>query len=495
MQRSGRLLTFSVVALFLAYNANKGLPFVPTTDIRLETRSAQRLVVGNEVREGGFRIGQVTKMENVRLSDGSIGATLYLKLDKAAGDIPKDSSWVIRPKSTLGSKYVDLIRGKSRETLPQGATLTAAQGRTSPPELDDLFETFTAETREDIRANLATFGAGLAGRGADLNRTLEALPPLLRDVQPVMRTLADPDTQLGRFVEELQDTATITAPASRELSRLFTRGADVFEALSREPAALDQAIARTPALLREGTPALRAQRPFLRRLAGLSDEITGTAEQLRTSAPAINRAVRAGTRTLPGTTRLSANLETAFDALRDLSRSPTTNLVLDGLATTATTLGHTLRWLGPHITVCNYWNYFWTYIADHFAQEIDTGTVQRILIKSSPPMQPNAIASFGASRPANGGTVGNALVPGDPVFLHGQPYGRAVDEQGRADCESGQRGYPRRLATGIDPDLQIAVDPRTPGNQGPTYTGKPRVPEGQTFSAEPTGLAPQVVQP
>jgi hypothetical protein len=81
---------------------------------------------------------------------------------------------------------------------------------------------------------------------------------------------------------------------------------------------------------------------------------------------------------------------------------------------------------------------------------------------------------------------------GDPVSLHSQQDGRAVDEQGNADCESGQRGSPRRAAEGAPAGLDIAVDPRTPGNQGPTFTGKAKVPEGETFSAEPTGLAPQV---
>jgi len=67
-----------------------------------------------------------------------------------------------------------------------------------------------------------------------------------------------------------------------------------------------------------------------------------------------------------------------------------------------------------------------------------------------------------------------------------------VDEQGNADCENGQRGYRNRVAEGAPPGLNIAVDARTPGNQGATFTGKPRVPAGQTFSAEPTGRAPKV---
>ena len=99
---------------------------------------------------------------------------------------------------------------------------------------------------------------------------------------------------------------------------------------------------------------------------------------------------------------------------------------------------------------------------------------------------------FGAGEPANGEGADPASVAlfGDPSHLHAQPYGRAVDEQGNADCETGQRGFPARLTK--LPGRNIVTDPRTPGNQGPTYTGKRRVPDGQTFTAEPGGLAPQV---
>jgi len=484
-----------VVAVFLAYNANSGLPFVPTYELKVETPNAARVVAGNEVREGGFRIGQVTKIDPVRRRDGTLGAELTLTLDKEAGPVPRDSEVVIRPRSTLGLKYVELTRGRSRETLPQGATITAREDST-PPELDDLFDTFDEDTREDVRANLGTFGTALAGRGNDLNRAIRAFAPLLRDVQPVMRTLAAPDTQLARFFEELQDTARTALPVARELSHGFTAGADVFDAFSQDPDALDQTIARSPAVLREGTPALRAQRPFLRRFAALSDEITGTAREVRRSVGPVSRALRAGTRTLPSTEKVSEDLGRTFTALRDLSTAPLTNLTLDGLTRTAESLTHTLRWLGPHITVCNYWNYWWTFLSDHMAEEVDTGTIQRIQVKLSSPLQANGPALFGATAPANGGPAPPPLpgigTLGDAVHLHAQPYGRAVNERGEADCETGQRGYPRRLATNLPEDLEIVVDARTPGDQGPTYTGRPRVPEGQTFTAEPGGLAPEV---
>ena len=51
----------------------------------------------------------------------------------------------------------------------------------------------------------------------------------------------------------------------------------------------------------------------------------------------------------------------------------------------------------------------------------------------------------------------------------------------------------RRIAPdSVAPGYFVAVQPHTPGNQGPTYKGRARVPDGQTFSSRPDGIAPQV---
>src|SRR2546422_59632 len=45
-----------IVSVFLAYNANQGLPFVPTYDLNAQIPSGANLVKSNEVRVGGFRV-------------------------------------------------------------------------------------------------------------------------------------------------------------------------------------------------------------------------------------------------------------------------------------------------------------------------------------------------------------------------------------------------------------------------------------------------------
>ncbi len=50
-----------VITTFLAYNANSGLPWVPSKLLTVEVKNAANIVPGNEVRIGGTRVGIVSK--------------------------------------------------------------------------------------------------------------------------------------------------------------------------------------------------------------------------------------------------------------------------------------------------------------------------------------------------------------------------------------------------------------------------------------------------
>ena len=111
-----------LVAVFLAYNANNGLPFVSTYNIKVEVPNAQALVKGNEVRIGGARVGVVKAVVPIQRENGEVAARLSLSLDKSAEPVPKDSTIVIRPKSPLGLKYVQIDPGTSDEGFAAGET-------------------------------------------------------------------------------------------------------------------------------------------------------------------------------------------------------------------------------------------------------------------------------------------------------------------------------------------------------------------------------------
>src|SRR5215212_11096685 len=183
-----------LVAVFLAYNANQGLPFVPTYSLKAEVPSAAALVRGNEVRIGGSRVGTVDSIAAKRRDDGSSVAILGLKLERDQMPLPKDSTLLIRSKSALGLKYVELTRGRSDEGFGDGDTIPLTASTPAPVEFDEFVNMFDDKTRESMTTNIDAFGEAFAGRGVSLNQAIAAFRPLLTDIVPVAKNLSAPDT-------------------------------------------------------------------------------------------------------------------------------------------------------------------------------------------------------------------------------------------------------------------------------------------------------------
>src|SRR5205823_14152597 len=85
-----------IVAVFLAYNANNGLPFVPTYSVSVQVPDADSLVKGNDVRVGGIRVGTVQSVQPVQHNDGTATAKVNLKLDKSVDPLPADTTVAVR---------------------------------------------------------------------------------------------------------------------------------------------------------------------------------------------------------------------------------------------------------------------------------------------------------------------------------------------------------------------------------------------------------------
>jgi virulence factor Mce-like protein len=471
-----------LVAVFLAYNSNAGLPFVPTRQLKVDLTDGSNLVVNNDVREGGYLIGRISDVKPEPLSNGAVGAQLTLQLNESAGPVPVDSRAAVLSKSVLGLKYLDLIKGTSPHTFPDGGTMQVSQ-TSVPVQVDQVFDMFNQPTRTAIQQDLQGFGDTFGGRGADFNDTLASLPQLLLYLRPVAQYLSSPPTQLTRFFTTLDTFMRTVAPVANVNAQLFTDMATTFAAFSRYPQQYEATIAKSPSTLSVSTTSLRIQQPFLTDFATLGRALQPASSELRAALPDINPALEIGARTLKRTPVLNTKLQQVMVALRQLARAPGTNLALNALTATVGTLNPMVRYLGPYQTVCNYWNYWWTFLSEHISEATSFGFAQRALLNQTNPIQPNNVATQGATAPVNGGIPDTPL--GGNEFLHAQPYGAAIDNQGNADCETGQRGYPQKLNY-FDPQGRLfAVDPHTPGDQGPTFAGRPHVPPGETFSRNP----------
>jgi ABC-type transporter Mla subunit MlaD len=471
------------VAVFLSYNANQGLPFVPTTKLNALVPEGGNLLPGNDVKEGGTRIGIVSDMKPVRLPDGRVVGQVTMKLDKDAGDIPRDSTIAIRPRSLVGLKYVELTRGTSDEVYADGETIVVEQARV-PNELDDLQSMYDARTRRGVQNVLQGAGDTLAFRGASLNQAISGAPRLLTHLEPVFHSLSRPSVRLGRFFRELGDAARVIAPIAGRYAHGFEAGASAFEAWSRYPDRVEETVRQSRPTLDAGIESLRVQRPFLVDMKSFAHALRRASDVMPETVPRIDAALRAGIPIQERSVRLDEDLEDTLEAMDALMGDPATGYAFRAIGDLTGILHPLIRFVGPYITVCNYFNYSFTHVGEHVTEPDPTGTSQRTLLNQAPrPRNPTdpSLGSIGARRPVNGEEV----VSGQRANLHVNLYSAAVDTKGNADCESGQRGYVERAATYAPENLNIALDPHFPGNSGTTFTGRPRVPRGETFSRYP----------
>jgi virulence factor Mce-like protein len=443
----------SIIAVFIAYNANSGLPFVPTYDLKAQLPSGAKLVAGNEVRVGGFRVGVIKEINPtvVKARNGAKRAVaeVLLKLDKTVQPLAVDSKLRTRPRSALGLKYVELTPGHSKRNFTTGDTIPL-KNASEPLDLEDVFATFDRKTRPAARQATEGFGDAFAGRGVALNQAIQALNPFFRHLTPVMRRLSDPDTELDQFFRQLGATSAQVAPVARTQAQLFSDMADTFAAIAADPRALQQTIEKSPPTLDVAIRSFRVQRPFLADFADLSRRLRPAARELPRSLPPINSALRVGTPILPDTVELNRRLERALTALRDLFRDPNTLLALRDLRTALSVGRPAIEFIAPYQTVCNDTVYFLHPLGE-VQSAVQTGptgggTVLQNGLKVPNAKQPN---NYGTAQSSRAWDVGPGINPigakdefGDPLMhLDVAPYSPAIDAQGNADCQIGQFGY------------------------------------------------------
>ncbi len=443
----------ALVAVFIAYNANSGLPFVPTYHLNAELPSGGKLVKGNEVRVGGFRVGVVKDIKpevtTVNGEQRSV-AVAELALDKKIEPLARDTKFRVRPRSALGLKYIEVEPGTEKATWRSGDTVPVTQS-SEPLEFEDLFSTFDRKTRPNIQNATDGFGNAFAGRGRAINSAIQALNPFFKALTPVMQNLSDPSTELDQFFLQIGRSSAQVAPVARTQALLFTDMADTFAAITADPQALQDTIAKGAPTMDVSIKSFRVQRPFMTDFTDLSARLRPAAQQLPRSLPAINKAFAVGTPVLPRTVELNENLEKAFGEAEDLFQNPNTLLALKDLTTAITVTRPAVQFIAPYQTVCNYFNYFIHPLGE--MQSVvqggptGAGTVLNQNVKVPNSHQQNNYGSSTGGRPwdilENQKPQGAQDHQGNPLFrLYAPAYSPAIDAQGNADCQLGQNGYP-----------------------------------------------------
>jgi ABC-type transporter Mla subunit MlaD len=461
----------TIVAMFLAYNANSGLPFVPIYELKAKVPNAANLVVGNEVRIGGSRVGVISDIEPETAENGSVTALLTMKLQTNIKPLPKDSTLIVRPRSALGLKYVEITEGARK--LPGGGdapgfadgdTIPLSNATPDPVEIDQVFNMFDEPTRAASQTNLLEFGNAFAGRGVALNEAIAIFPQLLPNLEKVMRNLSDPDTNLDNFFRSLGAAAAEAAPVAQQQASLFVNLDITFRALAEVARPfIQESISEGPPTLDEAIADFPFQRRFLANNEALFRELRPGARALRRAAPSLADALEIGTPTLRRSVALNRRLIPLFESLERFATDPQVPLGVRDLTALAKSLDPTLAFLTPAQTVCNYATLFFRNAASLLSEGDSNGTWQRFIVVVAPPGPNNEGGP--ASAPANGPTQEN--------HFHSNPYPNTASPGQPRECEAGREPYAIGRTTigntpGTQPDSTETTrrDPNVPGGGG-----------------------------
>jgi ABC-type transporter Mla subunit MlaD len=270
------------------------------------------MVQGEQVRVAGANVGTIESVDvsmpgqTVAYRDGEPVAVpgkaiIVMDItDPGFQDFRSDASCQIRPQSLIGEKFVDC-----RPTLPR------APGSPAPPPLKEIPDgeegagqhllplgSSGASVDPDLINNIQTLpyaqrfrlifnelGAGLAGRGDDLEVLVKRANPVLRDVDRLFGILSSQRQQLAQLAS---DSDEILGPLARERAHVagfFANSGAAAQASSEKGEQLEASLRKLPTFLREF-------RLTMNSLQGFSDAATPVFSDLGKAAPSLTDATR-----------------------------------------------------------------------------------------------------------------------------------------------------------------------------------------------------------
>lgn len=351
-----------VVAVYLAYIAENGLPFVPTYNVNVDVVNADEIIKNADVRIGGARVGQVLTItpEPATKRSPHPFARLGLAINKSLEPLPPDTTYQVRLASVLGGKYLELFPGHIKTGgLADGGTFNVSHDLPFV-DVDTALRAFGPQTQGALRSALAGMGDAVAGRGAQLNDSIYSLARLIGPAQSLMALFADPRTRLSAFISGAAETTGALAPVAPTITSLLLDSATTFAALDRS--ALGPTLDQLPPTESVATTVLTNAQPVLANAAGIVQSLKPAAALLPLAAQRLDQIITSATPLWLKVPQVSTELQTALAAVDALAQDPASTqtfkvLGSNDLATFGSSgfvgLGAILKAVAPAQFACN----------------------------------------------------------------------------------------------------------------------------------------------
>jgi ABC-type transporter Mla subunit MlaD len=306
----GGLVAAAIVAIVLISSGGGG-----SSDgyvVRAVFDSGGFMVKGEQVRVAGANVGEIESVGVTmpgEISSYESGkeqaipgkAVIVMKItDPGFQDFRSDAGCQIRPQSLIGEKFVDcrptLPRAPGADPAPPlkeipddqpgaGQLLLPLENNSTSVDPDLINDINKLPYAQRFRLIFNELGAGLAGRGGDIEAAVKRANPALRDVDKLLGILNDQRDQLTQLAA---DSEQILGPLSRERTRVagfFTNSGAAAQATTERGSDLEASLQKFPAFLREF-------RTTMASLQGFSDAATPTFAALGKAAPSFTEATR-----------------------------------------------------------------------------------------------------------------------------------------------------------------------------------------------------------
>ena len=302
----GFAISCFALALFLWLTFGGAIPLKPEGyRFTMPVEEASQLAVESDVRISGVSVGAVKRVD----LDAADQAVATVELDAAYAPIPSDTKAILRQKTLLGETCIELTpSSEEAEALPEDGTLATAQV-SNAVQLDEIFRTFDARTRDAFQSWMQGQAAALRGRGDDLSLTIASLDPFAREAERALRLLDSQEQAVSGFFDSSGAVFEALSERRGQLRGLIENSATVFETTARRNRELAEAFTIFPTFLRES-------RATLTRLEQFAIDSDPVVTALRPTAREI-------TPTFTSLARLAPELETFLSSLRTtIDRAP-----------------------------------------------------------------------------------------------------------------------------------------------------------------------------
>src|SRR4051794_38651070 len=165
-------------------------------------------VPGEDVKIAGAKVG---KIDSMAVTPQNKAAVVLRINDKDFVPFRSDAHCTIRPQSLIGEKFVECTPGNPNHPklrqIPdgqegQGQFLPPLKDTSAPVDIDLIGNIMRLPFRQRFSILLSELGAGLAGRGEDLNALIRRANPALLETDRVLKQLADENVTLENLATE-----------------------------------------------------------------------------------------------------------------------------------------------------------------------------------------------------------------------------------------------------------------------------------------------------